>query len=173
MWYGSIIPSARKASVQSSNALGKDLIQSLRELMTWCTGFSYELQQSLKLFTETDYGCTVVMILHRGFKNPNVRLTRLSWIIVNNPLRITQNGPQKTMTNNSLRIMHNKPQMVMSNKPRMVMNNNPYLSGEADDQDNLQIDFNPCELSKEGRNVTVELYSILIRPASQLSVQVM
>jgi len=104
------------------------------------------------------------MILPRGFKNPNVRLTRLSWIIVNNPLRITQNGPQKTVTNNSLRIMHNKPQMVM---------NNPHLSGEADDQDNLQIDFNPCELSKEGRNVTVELYYILIRPASQLSVQVM
>jgi len=167
MWYGSIIPSARKASVQSSNALGKDLIQSLRELMTWCTGFSYELQQSLKLFTETDYGCTVVMILHRGFKSPNVRLTRLSWIITNNPLRIMQNRPQMTITNNSLRIMHNKPMQT-------VMNNNPYLSGEANDQDNLQIDFNPCELSKEGRNVTVELYyKILIRPASQLSVQVM
>ena len=35
--------------ISDSNALGKDHIQSPRELMTWCTGFSCELQQSKKL----------------------------------------------------------------------------------------------------------------------------
>ena len=46
----------------------------------------------------------------------------------------------------------------MSNNSQLVMNNNLSHS-EANDQDNLQTDFNRFELLKEGRNVTVKLFS--------------
>ena len=141
MLYGSTIPSARKALVQSSNAHGKDHLPSPRDSMTWSIEYNCDLQQSQKLFIGTGYGSTVVMILHPGFKGTKVThlLSQQIW---------------RMIMNTSQMIMNTNPPMTVGTNSWKITNNLSH-SEEANDQENLQIDFNPIELFKEGRNVTV------------------
>ena len=63
----------------------------------------------------------------------------------------------------------NTSQMIMNTNSPMTVGNNSWKitnnlshSEEANGQENLQIDFNPIELFKEGRNVIVESYYCLV-----------
>ena len=149
MLYGSTIPSGRKALVQSSNAHGKDHLLSPRDSMTWFIEFNCDLQQSQKLFIGTDYGSTVVMILHPGFKGTKVThlLSQQIRGMIMNTSQMIMNTSQMIM-NTSQMIMNtnstNSPMTVGTNSWKIM--NNLSHSEEANDQENLQIDFNPIEL---------------------------
>ena len=97
------------------------------------------------------YGSTVVMIFHPDFKG-----TRVTHLLSHQIRRMIMNTSQMITNTNSL--------MTMGTNSWKIMNNLSH-SEEANDQDNLQIDFNPIELfqwGRGGRNVTVELYYCLV-----------
>ena len=77
-------------------------------------------------------------------------------------MQVATINSQMIMNANVYMIRNNHLRKITNNSPQMVLNNNPYLSGEANDEDDLLIDLNPCEPFKEGRNVAVALYCILI-----------
>ena len=78
------------------------------------------------------------MILHPGFKDPNLRLTRLLFSQMR-MMMIKDINSQMIMNANVYMIMNNHLRKITNNSPQMVLNNNPYLSGEANNQDNLQM----------------------------------
>ena len=78
--------------------------------MTWFIEFNCDLQQSQKLLIGTDYGSTVVMILHPGFKGTKVthRLSQqIRRKIMNTSQMIMNTNSPMTVGTNSWKITNN------------------------------------------------------------------